>query len=70
MEKEKKTEISRDEDYSVTPSRRANVIAYVICVLAAIVIWLVIMNLNEPVNIPLGASAGEGILAESMEMVL
>ena len=60
MNREKNVDVgtSREEDYSVKSSRRANIISYIICVLAAIIIWLLIMNLSEPVNIPLDATAG------------
>ena len=60
MNREKNVDVgtSREEDYSVKSSRRANIISYIICVFAAIIIWLLIMNLSEPVNIPLDANAG------------
>ena len=61
MDREKHVEadLPQEEDYSVKSSRKANVISYILCVFAAIVFWLVIMNVNEPVNIPLGASAAD-----------
>lgn len=64
MDREKRADAElQQEDYSVKSSRKANVISYIICVLAAIAIWLVIMNVNEPVNIPLGVSASENMTA-------
>jgi hypothetical protein len=60
LKKEKKIdpELSRDDDYSLGTPRKTGVIAYIVCVIAAVLIWLVIMNLDQPVNIPLSASAG------------
>ena len=60
LKKEKKIdpELSREDDYSLGAPRKTGVIAYIVCVIAAVLIWLVIMNLDQPVNIPLSASAG------------
>ena len=68
MNREKSVDIgaSREEDYSVKSSRKNNIISYIICVFAAIIIWLLIMNLSEPVNIPLDANAG----ADADEMLM
>lgn len=46
MDREKKAsaEVSQEEDYSVKGNRRFSLLAYIVCVFAAIVIWLVIMN--------------------------
>ena len=70
MNREKNVDVgtSREEDYSVKSSRRANIISYIICVLAAIIIWLLIMNLSEPVNIPLDAGAGEVLMSAGAEL--
>ena len=70
MNREKNVDVgtSREEDYSVKSSRRANIISYIICVFAAIVIWLLIMNLSEPVNIPLDAGAGEVLMSAGAEL--
>ena len=50
-------ELSRDDDYSLGAPRKTGVVAYIVCVIAAVLIWLVIMNLDQPVNIPLSSSA-------------
>ena len=59
MKKEKKIdpEVSRDEDYSVGGTRKNGIIAYIVCVIAAVLLWLLIMNMNQPTNIPLSATA-------------
>lgn len=56
--KEKKVdpEIVNDGDYSVGSSTKNNVIAYIVCVIAAVLLWLLIMNLDQPVNIPLSTA--------------
>ena len=39
---------SEKEDYSVSKaSRRRSIISYIICVIAAIAIWLLIMNVTD-----------------------
>ena len=49
MNKEKNinAEYEQDGDYSVKGNRKFNVFAYVMCVVAAIFIWLLIMNLDH-----------------------
>ena len=54
------------EDYSVKGSRKMNIISYIVCVIAAVIIWLIIMNLNDIGKIPeLAASSA----AEETEAV-
>ncbi len=55
-EKKIDPEVVNDGDYSVGSSTKNNVIAYIVCVIAAVLIWLLIMNLDQPVNIPLSVS--------------
>ena len=66
MAKKHKTEVelNRDDDYSMEPPKKHSIMAYIICVIAAVCIWLLIMNLNEPANIPLslGAALPRGLL--------
>jgi uncharacterized membrane-anchored protein len=50
-------EQNRDDVYSTENTQKHSVMAYIICVVAAVLIWLLIMNLNQPVNIPLSTSA-------------
>lgn len=70
MNREKNVELgtSQEEDYSVKISRKANIISYIICVFAAIIIWLLIMNLSEPVNIPSEADADSGEVLMPMDV--
>ena len=45
--KEKNYEVEEFREESETKSRKYNLLSYIICVLAAIVIWLVIMNVTD-----------------------
>jgi uncharacterized membrane-anchored protein len=49
--KEKNYEVEEFREESETKSRKYNLLSYIVCVLAAIVIWLVIMNVTD-VEIP------------------
>ncbi len=75
MDREKNIDasLSQDEDYAVKTSRRSNIISYIVCVLAAIVIWLLIMNLNEPTKNPSesdGADADASAVVDLADFVL
>lgn len=45
--KEKNYEVEEFREESETKSKKYNLLSYIICVLAAIVIWLVIMNVTD-----------------------
>ena len=45
--KENNYEVEEIREGSETKSRKYNLLSYIICVLAAIVIWLVIMNVTD-----------------------
>jgi hypothetical protein len=64
MDREKKNDAveNNEEEYALKGNNKLNVISYIVCVLAAIIIWLLIMNLGEPTNIPLSAEADSGWL--------
>ena len=64
MDREKKNDAveNNEEEYALKGNNKLNVISYIGCVLAAIIIWLLIMNLGEPTNIPLSAEADSGWL--------
>ena len=49
--KENNYEVEEIREGSETKSRKYNLLSYIVCVLAAIVIWLVIMNVTD-VEIP------------------
>ena len=64
MDREKKTntEVSQEEDYSVRGGRRFSLLAYIVCFLAAVVIWLVIMNnpdQNAEASVPVDTGASQ-----------
>ena len=55
--KEKNYEVEEFREESETKSGKYNLLSYIVCVLAAIVIWLVIMNVTD-VEIPGSADNG------------
>jgi len=48
---------SEREDYTDKSNRKMNIISYIICVVAAIVVWLIIMNVNDSGAVPESSSA-------------
>lgn len=45
--KEKNYEVEELREASETKSKKYNVLSYLVCILAAIIIWLVIMNVTD-----------------------
>ena len=54
------------EDYSVKGNRKMNIISYIVCVISAVIIWLIIMNLNDIGRIPELASSAAAVETEAV----
>ena len=52
MDKKIDIESTQDGDYSVKGTRKFSIFAYICCVLSAIIIWLLIMNVERGNVVP------------------
>ncbi len=64
MKEKKKEELSpSEEEFSEQSARKTGIISYILCVFAALIIWLVIMNATNIPEDAEGTESGEASVA-------